>query len=191
MHSFNHTFGATLTLPVLGKQKAKRARRRLNLGHRTYPTRYRVNFHMLTLIQPLPDGYPKIVNHLTRLDIPSIIIISPFTVILSFNQIFGPIRTLPVLVRGKWRNNKKRNKPGGDRTSDIEPSWQDIVSIFTWLRLSDDWKPSHMTRYTINHDNISVHWDIFIQLYLWPNSNSGSARAWAGTVKNKQTKEIK
>jgi hypothetical protein len=35
------------------KTKEKQARRRSNLGHRAYPTRYYVNFHMVTVTRRL------------------------------------------------------------------------------------------------------------------------------------------
>jgi hypothetical protein len=121
-HSSNHTLGPTLTLAVTvpGNWKTKtmkQARRRSNLGHRSSPTTYCVNFHIVTVNRRLLHGYPKVLNHITQPDIPSILIFiirSPFTQMHSSNHTFGPTLTLAVPVPGKWdkTKTKEKNKTG-------------------------------------------------------------------------------
>jgi hypothetical protein len=104
--------------------------------------------------------------------------------------------------KGKNENSKpKKNRPCGDRTSDIKPTRQDMASMLTWWLLPDGYpavtrqlqdgyptlvnvrEQSHTTRYIINYIKISFHWETFTKPFVCPNWNS--ARARAGEVKNK------
>jgi hypothetical protein len=116
----------------------------------------------------LPDGQPTFMNHLTRPGRPSItkilklIEISLFTswrlpggcephhptrYILNSNNISFQRDTF--IKSYLWcnydsaraREVEKQNRPGGDRTSDIEPTRQDMASIFNWWQWPDDCEP--------------------------------------------------
>jgi hypothetical protein len=128
----------------------KQARRRSNFGHQADQTRLCVNFHMVMITRRLADGYPTLANYLTQPHISSIIKImiwSRFIDIHSSNH----TSLCPCQAGEKQKHRKQckqQNRTGGDRISDIEPTRQEIASIFTWWWLPDGYPTlvNHLTR---------------------------------------------